>query len=99
MFIGCGILQKWYFSVIDIVAVLTEQKDYDKANNYWRKLKQRLKEEGSEVVTNCHGLKMKAKDGKCCLNYYFSYTINFFIYLSLVTLYLYTLLLHKLSTF
>ena len=56
--------QKWYFSVIDIIAVLTEQKDYNKANNYWRKLKQRLKTEGSEVVTNCHSLKMKAKDGK-----------------------------------
>jgi len=56
--------QKWFFSVIDIVAVLTEQEDHTKANNYWRKLKQRLKEEGSETVTNCHTLKMKAIDGK-----------------------------------
>lgn len=56
--------QKWFFSVIDIVAVLTDQNDHKKANNYWRKLKQRLKEEGSETVTNCHSLKMKAIDGK-----------------------------------
>jgi len=56
--------QKWFFSVIDIVAVLTDQEDLVKANNYWRKLKQRLKAEGSETVTNCHGLKMKAIDGK-----------------------------------
>jgi len=56
--------QQWYFSVIDIIAVLTEQTDYKKANNYWRKLKQRLKEEGSEIVTNCHTFKMKAQDKK-----------------------------------
>jgi hypothetical protein len=56
--------QKWFFSVIDIVAALTDQNDPVKANNYWRKLKQRLKEEGSETVTNCHGLKMEAIDGK-----------------------------------
>ena len=53
--------EEWYFSVIDVVAVLTESKD---ANAYWRKLKQRLKEEGNETVTNCHGLKLKAADGK-----------------------------------
>jgi DNA-damage-inducible protein D len=57
--------ETWYFSVIDIVAVLTEQEDYNKANNYWRKLKQRLLEEGgNETVTKCHKLKMLAKDGK-----------------------------------
>ncbi len=56
--------EKWYFSVIDIVAVLTEQKDYLKSRKYWNKLAQRLKEEGSEVVTNCHRLKLLAKDGK-----------------------------------
>lgn len=56
--------QKWLFSVIDIVAVLTDQGDHRKANNYWRKLKQRLNEEGSQTVTNCHGFKMKAIDGK-----------------------------------
>lgn len=53
--------EKWYFSVIDIVAILTESKD---PTAYWRKLKQRLKAEGNETVTNCHGLKMIAPDGK-----------------------------------
>ncbi|MFY7964601.1 MAG: Bro-N domain-containing protein [Chitinophagaceae bacterium] len=51
----------WFFSIIDIIDVLTESKD---ANAYWRKLKQRLKEEGNETVTNLHGLKMQAQDGK-----------------------------------
>ena len=53
--------EKYYISVIDIVSILTESKD---ATAYWRKLKQRLKEEGNETVTNCHALKMLAKDGK-----------------------------------
>ena len=53
--------EKWYVSIIDVVAVLTESVD---ANAYWRKLKQRLKAEGNETVTNCHGLKMEAADGK-----------------------------------
>lgn len=53
--------EKWYFSIIDVIEVLTESVD---ANAYWRKLKQRLKEEGNETVTNCHGLKMEAADGK-----------------------------------
>lgn len=53
--------EEWYFSVVDIVGILSESKD---AGAYWRKLKQRLKEEGSEVVTFCHGLKLKAADGK-----------------------------------
>lgn len=53
--------EKWYFSIIDVIEVLTESVD---ANAYWRKLKQRLKEEGNETVTNCHGLKMEATDGK-----------------------------------
>lgn len=52
---------EWYFSVVDIVAVLTESVD---PTAYWRKLKQRLKEEGNETVTNCHALKMQASDGK-----------------------------------
>ena len=59
--IGVNNKEQWYFSVVDVVGVLTESKD---SGAYWRKLKQRLNEEGSEVVTNCHGLKMKAADGK-----------------------------------
>ena len=53
--------EQWYFSIVDVVSVLTDSVD---ATAYWRKLKQRLKEEGNETVTNCHGLKMKATDGK-----------------------------------
>ena len=56
--------ETWYFSVIDIVAVLTQQKDYNKAKSYWTTLKNRLKNEGSEVVTNCDQLKLLAQDGK-----------------------------------
>ena len=55
---------EWYYSVIDIIAVLTEQDDHQKARKYWNKLSQRLREEGSEVVTNCHQLKLPASDGK-----------------------------------
>jgi len=53
--------EEWYFSVVDVIGTLTESKD---PGAYWRKLKQRLKEEGSEVVTFCHGLKLMAIDGK-----------------------------------
>ena len=53
--------EEWYFSVVDVIAVLTESID---PAAYWRKLKQRLKAEGNETVTNCHGLKMRAMDGK-----------------------------------
>lgn len=53
--------EQWYFSIVDTIAVLTESVD---APAYWRKLKQRLKAEGNETVTNCHALKMKASDGK-----------------------------------
>ncbi len=56
--------QKWFFSVIDLVAVLTQQREYAKAKSYWSTLKERLKKEGSEVVTNCDRLKMIAQDGK-----------------------------------
>jgi len=56
--------EEWYFSVVDVVGALTEQIDYEKARKYWNKLKQRLKEEGSQLVTNCHQLKMTAQDGK-----------------------------------
>lgn len=54
-------LEKWYFSVTDVVGVLSNSVD---ALAYWRKLKERLKKEGSETVTKCHGLKMQASDGK-----------------------------------
>ena len=53
--------EKWHISIVDVIAVLTESID---PGAYWRKLKQRLKEEGNETVTNCHGLKMLAPDGK-----------------------------------
>lgn len=53
--------EKWYFSIVDVVGVLSESVD---GRKYWNKLKQRLKEEGNETVTNCHQLKMLAADGK-----------------------------------
>lgn len=53
--------EEWYFSVVDVVGALTDSVN---PQAYWRKLKQRLKEEGNEAVTNCHGLKMTAVDGK-----------------------------------
>ena len=53
--------EEWYFSIVDVVSVLTDSAD---PTVYWRKLKQRLKAEGNETVTNCHGLKMRAADGK-----------------------------------
>jgi hypothetical protein len=56
--------EAWYFSVIDIIAALIDQKDFKKAKSYWTTLKNRLKAEGSEVVTNCDHLKMIAQDGK-----------------------------------
>src|SRR3989344_7762895 len=55
---------EWYFSVVDVVGALTEQYDSLKSRKYWNKLSQRLKEEGSEVVTKCHQLKLPAEDGK-----------------------------------
>ena len=56
--------EDWYFSVVDIVEVLAESKDYQTARNYWKVLKTRLKSEGSELVTNCNHLKLQASDGK-----------------------------------
>ncbi|MBR5951216.1 MAG: hypothetical protein IKZ87_07270 [Actinomycetaceae bacterium] len=53
--------EEWYFSVVDVVSILTESSD---GRKYWNKLKQRLREEGNETVTNCHQLKMTAADGK-----------------------------------
>jgi len=54
----------WWFSVIDIIQVLTQQADYQTARKYWNKLKERLAKEGSQLVTSCHHLKMTAQDGK-----------------------------------
>ena len=56
--------EEWYFSVVDVVEVLTDSADYQTARKYWNKLRQRLSEEGSELVTICHRLKMIAADGK-----------------------------------
>ncbi|MDO8788519.1 MAG: Bro-N domain-containing protein [Sulfuritalea sp.] len=56
--------ETWWFSVVDIVQVLTQQRDYQTARKYWNKLKERLGKEGSQLVTNCHQLKMLAADGK-----------------------------------
>ena len=56
--------EKWYFSIVDVVSVLTDSKDALTARKYWNKLKQRLKEEGNETVTNCHQFKLRATDGK-----------------------------------
>ena len=56
--------ETWWFSVVDVVRVLTQQLDSNVARKYWNKLKQRLREEGSQLVTNCHQLKMTAEDGK-----------------------------------
>ena len=54
----------WYFSIVDVIAALTEQPDHKRAQSYWTTLKNRLKQEGSEVVTKCDQLKMRASDGK-----------------------------------
>lgn len=56
--------ETWWFSVVDIVQVLTQQADYQTSRKYWNKLKERLRKEGSESVTNCHRLKLPAADGK-----------------------------------
>lgn len=56
--------ETWFFSVVDIIAALVQQPDYQTARKYWNKLKERLKKEGSQSVTNCHQLKLEAADGK-----------------------------------
>ncbi len=56
--------EKWYFSVVDVMQVLTNQLDFIKSRKYWNKLAERLRKEGSEVVTKCHRLKLEAADGK-----------------------------------
>ena len=57
--------EEWYFSIVDVISVLTETAEFDTARKYWNKMKQRLNNEGSQLVTNCHQLKLKSpKDGK-----------------------------------
>jgi DNA-damage-inducible protein D len=56
--------ETWWFSIVDIIQVLTQQPDYQTARKYWNKLKERLGKEGSQLVTNCHQLKMAADNGK-----------------------------------
>jgi hypothetical protein len=56
--------EKWWFSVVGIVGILTEQPDYEKIKNYWKWLKGKLKKEGSQLVSNTNQLKMEAADGK-----------------------------------
>ncbi|MCX6867979.1 MAG: BRO family protein [Verrucomicrobia bacterium] len=59
--------ETWFFSVVDIIRVLTQQPDFQTARKYWNKLKERLRKEGNQSVTNCHRLKMEAADGKSYL--------------------------------
>ncbi len=56
--------EKWYFSIVDVVAVLTDQPNFQLARNYWKVLKNRLLKEGNETVTNGNRLKLIAEDGK-----------------------------------
>lgn len=68
--------EKWYFAIVDVVCVLTNSDDYNKSRKYWNKLKQRLKEEGNETVTNCHQFKLQAADGKMRLTDVPSNSVN-----------------------
>ncbi len=56
--------EDWYFSVVDIIEILTDSKDYQTARNYWKVLKNRLNKEESELVTKCNRLKLQSADGK-----------------------------------
>ncbi len=56
--------ETWYYSIVDVVGILTDQPDTRHVSNYWRKLKQRMIEEGNQLVTNCHQLKLPSADGK-----------------------------------
>ena len=56
--------ERWYFSIVDVIVILTEQNSYQGARNYWKVLKHRLLKEGNETVTNCNQLKIEANDGK-----------------------------------
>ena len=56
--------EKWWFSILDIISILTDQADYTKVRNYWKWLKNKLKDEGSQLVSNTNQLKLEAADGK-----------------------------------
>ena len=56
--------EKWFFSIVDVISIMTDQSNFQTSRKYWNKLKERLKKEGNETVTNCHQLKMVASDGK-----------------------------------
>jgi prophage antirepressor-like protein len=60
--------QQWYFSIVDVIEILTEQDSHQGARNYWKVLKHRLTKEGNETVTNCNQLKFEAEDGKMRLS-------------------------------
>ncbi len=55
---------KWYFSIVDVISILTDQQNFQAARNYWKVLKSRLLKEGNETVSNCNRLKLVAEDGK-----------------------------------
>lgn len=59
--------EKWYFLIIDVIGVLTDQQDYQASRNYWKVLKFRLSKEANQLVTICNQLKMQAPDGKMCM--------------------------------
>ena len=69
-------LEKWYFSIVDVIAILTDSPN---PQVYWRVLKKRLKDEGNETVTNCNGLKMLATDGKMRMTTYLKGAVLLFV--------------------
>ena len=77
--------EEWFFSIVDVVGVLTEQPDLDGARNYWKVLKKRLNDEGSELVTNCNQLKLKSPNchfKSMLMKRYIGYLFPSFIHLS-----------------
>ena len=70
--------EKWYFSIVDVCGVLTEQPDTEHARNYWKVLKHRLVKEGNQTVTNCNRLKLRASDGKLRMTAFPHYSVDSF---------------------
>ena len=66
--------EKWYFSIVDVIEILTDQPSFQGARNYWKVLKRRLVKEGNEPVTNCNRLKLPAEDGKTMDLSYFAFS-------------------------